>query len=226
MQIALAGTGVHVYVLDTGILSGHTQFRQLNGSGQPTQDLHFPGSSRVSPTGFSGFRDNSWEDCNGHGTHVAAIIGGICLENHCIAVSRTRKEAIWATTNAGDKTMHLSPNDRWRAYPFIWLCTNAGEQFGVAKNVSLHSVRVLDCNSRTLASIIKQVRCSLLPCKCPWMNASLNGKVLGKVIWCFFLLSVSLWVQYLWLPDIYFLLPVGACLGVWKCRIPRSCAHV
>jgi len=29
----------------------------------------------------------------------------------------------------------------------------------VAKNVSLHSVRVLDCNSRTQASIIVQVSC-------------------------------------------------------------------
>ena len=41
-------------------------------------------------------------------------------------------------------------------------CTNytipAGGVFGVAKNVSLHSVRILDCSSNTRASIIKQVR--------------------------------------------------------------------
>lgn len=32
-----------------------------------------------------------------------------------------------------------------------------GEDYGVAKNVSLHSVRVLDCNSLTSPSIIKKV---------------------------------------------------------------------
>ena len=75
-HLAHAGTGVHVYVLDTGILSDHVQFRQMDAAGQPAEGVHFPGTSRVSPKGYSGFNDNSWEDCNGHGTHVAAIIGG------------------------------------------------------------------------------------------------------------------------------------------------------
>ena len=64
-----AGTGVHVYVLDTGIKSAHAEFRQLDQHG------HIMDKSRVSPIGFS-YDDSSLEDCEGHGTHVAAIIGG------------------------------------------------------------------------------------------------------------------------------------------------------
>ena len=53
------GTGVSVYVVDTGIRSDH-------------QDLY----GRVAP-GFTSFTDGGGtEDCNGHGTHVAGLIGG------------------------------------------------------------------------------------------------------------------------------------------------------
>jgi serine protease len=71
-------TGVHAYIIDTGIRGTHTQF-----------------GGRVS-TGFSAINDgNGTNDCNGHGTHVAGTVGG-------------------AT-------------------------------YGVAKDVTLHPVRVLDC---------------------------------------------------------------------------------
>jgi subtilisin family serine protease len=73
------GEGVHAYVLDTGIHSTHSQFTNR-------VDLDF---SAISD-------DYGPSDCNGHGTHVAGIIGG--------------------------------------------------ETYGVAKNVRLHSVRVLSCN--------------------------------------------------------------------------------
>lgn len=52
------GSGVRVYIIDTGILSGHEQF-----------------AGRVLP-GFSALGDNVTEDCNGHGTHVAGTVGG------------------------------------------------------------------------------------------------------------------------------------------------------
>jgi serine protease len=51
------GSGVHVYVLDTGIRSTHDEFR-----------------GRVA-AGYSVFAGGT-EDCNGHGTHVAGTVGG------------------------------------------------------------------------------------------------------------------------------------------------------
>jgi len=73
------GTGVHAYIVDTGILSTHTEF-----GGRASKDFDAIGDGQ------------NGNDCNGHGTHVAGTIGG--------------------------------------------------STYGVAKNVTLHAVRVLDCN--------------------------------------------------------------------------------
>lgn len=55
----LPGQGVTVYVVDTGIRSDHTEF-----------------TSNVR-SGFSNVNDGrGTEDCNGHGTHTAGLIGG------------------------------------------------------------------------------------------------------------------------------------------------------
>ncbi len=72
------GAGAHVYVIDTGIRVSHQEF---GGRASVAFDALNDGQNGI--------------DCNGHGTHVAGIVGG-------------------AT-------------------------------YGVAKNVSLHSVRVLPC---------------------------------------------------------------------------------
>ncbi len=73
------GSGVHAYVIDTGIRSTHSEF-----------------GGRVS-LDYSAFSDSyGASDCNGHGTHVAGTIGG--------------------------------------------------STYGVAKGVSLHAIRVLNCN--------------------------------------------------------------------------------
>jgi len=61
------GAGVTVYVVDTGIFAGHDDF----------------GGRVVS--GFNAFADGS-ADCNGHGTHVAGVIGGF---NYGVAKSAT-----------------------------------------------------------------------------------------------------------------------------------------
>ena len=53
------GDGVHVYIIDTGIRSTHTEFRGRVMSGYST---------------IKGAK--STEDCHGHGTHVAGIVGG------------------------------------------------------------------------------------------------------------------------------------------------------
>jgi subtilisin family serine protease len=77
------GSGVHVYVIDTGIRYTHPEF---GGRAVPRQD-------------FVWWNFTNGDDCNGHGTHVAGTIGG--------------------------------------------------HSFGVAKNVTLYSLRVFDCNGWT-----------------------------------------------------------------------------
>ncbi len=90
------GTGVEVYVIDTGIDAGHPEFAGRVG---PSANFVRQGRS-VDPT--------DWNDCNGHGTHVAGTIGG-------------------STT-------------------------------GVAKSVTLHAVRVLDCRgSGTWSGVISGI---------------------------------------------------------------------
>jgi aqualysin 1 len=53
------GTGVHAYIIDTGILLSHSQFTGRIGNGYDAVT--------------SGGNAN---DCNGHGTHVAGTVGG------------------------------------------------------------------------------------------------------------------------------------------------------
>jgi hypothetical protein len=54
-----SGSGVHVYVIDTGIRSTHTQF-----GGRATKDFDSIGDGQ------------NGNDCDGHGTHVAGTVGG------------------------------------------------------------------------------------------------------------------------------------------------------
>ncbi|MDQ1645148.1 MAG: hypothetical protein QOJ50_1332, partial [Cryptosporangiaceae bacterium] len=74
--LATAGQGaanVTVYVLDTGIMLDHTEFGGRAVSGIDTVD-----------------EDGDATDCNGHGTHVAGVIGGarygIAKNVHLVAV--------------------------------------------------------------------------------------------------------------------------------------------
>jgi len=53
-----AGERVHAYVLDTGILASHLEFLA-----RPPEQVDF-------------VRDGGIGDCNGHGTYVAALVGG------------------------------------------------------------------------------------------------------------------------------------------------------
>lgn len=93
---AANGSGVHAYIIDTGIRGSHNEFTGRMGAGFNTVGgggfLFGGGSADPDDTG----------DCNGHGTHVAGTVGGTV--------------------------------------------------YGVAKNVTLYPVRVLDCNGSGLNS--------------------------------------------------------------------------
>lgn len=90
-QYTANGAGVHAYILDTGLFTGHPDF-----GGRASAD-------------FSAIADGLGAgDCNGHGTHVAGTVGG--------------------------------------------------QTWGVAKNVRLHAIRVLECNgSGTISGVIAGV---------------------------------------------------------------------
>ncbi len=114
-----SGTGVHVYVLDTGIRTTHSEF-----AGRATFDIDFIGDGNSGS--FNG-------DCHGHGTHVAGTVGG-------------------AT-------------------------------YGIAKDASLHAVRVLNCSgsgsySGIIAAIDWVVANSVYPAV---GNMSLGGPVSTSV---------------------------------------------
>lgn len=56
---SMTGSGVHAYILDTGVRSSHSEF-----------------AGRVLP-GYDAMGDGwNGEDCHGHGTHVAGTVGG------------------------------------------------------------------------------------------------------------------------------------------------------
>lgn len=59
------GTGVHVYVLDTGIRADHREFQDRFGVSRVSGGYNASGGST-----------SDTSDCYGHGTHVAAILGG------------------------------------------------------------------------------------------------------------------------------------------------------
>ena len=79
------GAGVHAYVIDSGIQILHEEFRNNSGFTRASNDAN-----------FVWWDFNGTNDCSGHGTFVAGVIGG--------------------------------------------------DSFGVAKDVRLHNVRVLDCS--------------------------------------------------------------------------------
>lgn len=62
------GSGVHVYIVDTGIRSSHNEFSGRTGVGR-----NFAASGGLF---FSSTDPEDTDDCNGHGTHVAGTAAG------------------------------------------------------------------------------------------------------------------------------------------------------
>ncbi|KFM28298.1 Extracellular serine proteinase [Auxenochlorella protothecoides] len=61
------GSGVNAYIVDTGIRLSHREFASFPDG---------TGASRALPA-MSVFGDDDANDCNGHGTHNAALLGGL-----------------------------------------------------------------------------------------------------------------------------------------------------
>ncbi|AKF86815.1 hypothetical protein MFUL124B02_33850 [Myxococcus fulvus 124B02] len=84
------GVGTHVYVLDTGINTQHSEF-----SGRIDTSEGFIPDGR------------GYEDCNGHGTHVASLIGGTTYGMarqttlHAVRVLTCAGRSSWATVIMG-----------------------------------------------------------------------------------------------------------------------------
>ncbi len=105
------GTGVHAYIIDTGIYMTHNEFGGRAVLGVDTF------------TGTGADANTNGVDCNGHGTHVAGTVGG--------------------------------------------------STYGVAKNVNLYAVRVLNCSgSGTDAGVIAGI---------DWVTANHNTPAIANM---------------------------------------------
>jgi subtilisin family serine protease len=90
------GSGVHAYIIDTGIRATHSEFKDEFNNQRASADFDAVGDGQ------------NGNDCHGHGTHVAGTVGGL--------------------------------------------------EYGVAKNVWLHGVRVLNCSgSGSWAGVISGI---------------------------------------------------------------------
>lgn len=62
------GAGVYAFIIDTGILTGHSEFTGRVQAGQNFVGTRQGGTISTDPADTN--------DCNGHGTHVAGTVGG------------------------------------------------------------------------------------------------------------------------------------------------------
>lgn len=70
-QYAVTGSGVHAYIIDTGIRDTHAEFSGRMGNGYNTV-----GAGGLLGVGGGAADPDDTNDCNGHGTHVAGTVGG------------------------------------------------------------------------------------------------------------------------------------------------------
>ncbi|MEF2279549.1 S8 family serine peptidase [Deinococcus sp. YIM 134068] len=70
-ELGLTGQGVKVAVMDTGIDRDHPAF-----SGRIVAGYDFVGDAYGTDDNYTPVPDENYDDCGGHGTHVAGIVGG------------------------------------------------------------------------------------------------------------------------------------------------------
>lgn len=109
---SLTGNGVHVYVIDTGILIGHPEFATPSGQ------------SRASVV-YNAFADGVLDD-HGHGTHVAGTIGGKTygvakeVTLHSVRVFKLGKESDTAVVIEGiDRATKDAVDNRYVPYAIV-----------------------------------------------------------------------------------------------------------
>lgn len=149
---------MNVYVLDTGIRFTHTEFRTQGGAAVRARH------------GFSVFGDNNSTDCNGHGTHTAATVGGL---TYGVAKNVT----LWAV-----RAMDCQGNAKVSAIleAFEWIAENAIApavvSMSVAGNISPSvneaARRLVEDRSITMvvaAGNSYESACLMSPASSPWV---------------------------------------------------------
>lgn len=78
------GSGTHVYIIDTGIDATHADLQGNLGNGYAAVSCQ---DTTSGPPGQRTTCDNSWDDDNGHGTHVAGTVGAIDNSDFVVGVA-------------------------------------------------------------------------------------------------------------------------------------------
>lgn len=93
-ELGLTGKGVKVGVIDTGIDVDHPAFK-----GRIVAGYDFVGDDYGKDSKYVPVPDDNPDDCNGHGTHVAGIVGGNVAANNFKGVAP--KSASAPTASSG-----------------------------------------------------------------------------------------------------------------------------
>ncbi|PRW45343.1 serine protease [Chlorella sorokiniana] len=152
------GTGVNVYVLDTGIRFTHQEFK--------TQD----GLTVRARHGYSVFGDDDSNDCNGHGTHTAATVGGL---TYGVAKNVTLW-AVRAMNCDGDaKVSSILEAFEWIAenaqYPAIMSMSVAGEMSTTVNEAARRLVEDRHIVMVVAAGNSYESACLMSPASSPWV---------------------------------------------------------